>query len=484
MNTAEATPIMRSAGRSTAVVYAGVLVLFAGAIAGVLKLGGRLEPAELAVSTVFAARPPTGVEWPRMLVQVGVIIGASRALGWAMRWIGQPQVVGEITAGIALGPSVLGWIAPHASAVLFPASSLNVLGGLSQIGLTLFMFLVGLELDVSAIRRKSHAVVMTSHVSIIFPFFLGSALSLALYSRLAPANVPFTHFALFMGISMSVTAFPVLARILSERGMIDSPVGSVTLACAAVGDITAWCILAGVVVLVRADAALPFWATVAGSLAFSAVMVFGVRRLLSRISSRYHEDGRVGEGTFALIFLLLVASACITEYLGIHALFGAFLMGAIMPKDRSLVSEVRKKINHLTVVLLLPIFFALTGLRTNVSTLGDARMWVYAGLILAAAVVGKFGGSLLSARFSGSSWREAATIGILMNTRGLVELVVLNIGYDVGVISKPLFVMLVLMALFTTMMTAPVLDRLGATGAEPELATRVRSESGQESAAS
>jgi len=454
---------VRSAAQSRPrfAVYACLLIFFAGAILGVLELGRNLHSQSPAVvHSAVASHRASGPDWPRMLLQVVVIIAASRAFGWAMRWLRQPQVVGETIAGIVLGPSLLGWIAPGASSFLFPANSLNLLGALSQIGLTLFMFLVGLELDLSALRSKSHTAVMTSHVSIIFPFFLGSLLSLKLYAPLAPPNVPFSHFALFVGISMSITAFPVLARILAERGMLKTPIGSITIACAAIDDITAWCLLACVVALVRADAALPVWVTLGGSAVFCALMVFAVRRVLSNISQRRQPSGSIGEGTMAVLFLLLLTSAWITESLGIHALFGSFLVGAIIPRNQALIGEVQKMVSHLTIVLLLPIFFALTGLRTNVAGLGDGYLWIYGVAILVAAVVGKFGGSLLSARFSGSSWHEAATLGVLMNTRGLMELVVLNIGYDIGILSRPLFTMMVLMAVFTTMMTSPLLDLL------------------------
>ena len=394
-----------------------------------------------------------------LIVQIAVIVIAARLVGVLFRRIGQPQVMGEMVAGILLGPSLLGWAAPELSAWLFPPGSLGFLNSISQIGLLVFMFLVGLELDPRLLREKGHAAVVTSHVSIVAPFFLGALLALYLYPRLSDGSVTFTGFALFMGAAMSVTAFPVLARILTERGLTRTRVGAVTLACAAVDDVTAWCILAGVVVLVRSGAeGLPLWATVGGSLLFVAVMVFGVRRLLAGLEGRFLREGRVTQDALAVILLVALASAWTTEYLGIHALFGAFLAGAVMPRDDGFVHALTGKLEDLTVVLLLPLFFAFTGLRTSIGLLSGAEMWGYCALIVAVAVAGKFGGSTLAARATGMSWRESGALGVLMNTRGLMELVILNIGLDIGVISPALFAMMVIMALATTFMTSPLLE--------------------------
>ena len=395
-----------------------------------------------------------------LLLQVGVILAASRAVGLAFRRINQPQVMGEMIAGILLGPSFFGWVAPHLSAAVFPAASLNALQALSQTGLVLFMFLVGAELDPRLLRGRGEAAVITSHASIVAPFFLGSALALYLYPRLSDDSVHFTGFALFMGAAMSITAFPVLARILTERNLIRTKVGAVTIACAAVDDVTAWCILAGVVTLVRAESAprqLPL--TLGGSVAFVLVMLFGVKRLVAHLDVYYRNRGRVlTQDMIAVVLLLMVASACVTEWLGIHALFGAFLMGAILPKGGSFVRDLTDKLEDLTVVFLLPVFFAFTGLRTRIGLIQGTEMWVQCGLILLVAVAGKLGGSTIAARATGLSWREAGALGTLMNTRGLMELVILTIGLDLGIISPALFVMMVLMAIVTTFMTTPLLE--------------------------
>jgi Kef-type K+ transport system membrane component KefB len=394
-----------------------------------------------------------------LLVQIGVVVVAARIVGLLFRRIRQPQVMGEMVAGILLGPSLLGWAAPGVSAWLFPPGSLGFLNSLSQVGLLAFMFLVGLELDPRLLRERGHTAVVTSHASIVVPFLLGAVLSLYLYPRFSDDSVTFTGFALFMGAAMSVTAFPVLARILTERDLLKTRVGAVTIACAAVDDVTAWCILAGVVALVRSGAGgLPLWVTVAGSAAFIAVMVFGARRLLAGLERRYEREGAVTQDALALILLVALASAWATEALGIHALFGAFLAGAVMPKGERFVHALTEKLQDVTVVLLLPLFFAFTGLRTAIGLVEGAEMWAVCALIVLVAVAGKWGGSSLAARMTGMPWREAGALGVLMNTRGLMELVILNIGLDIGVISPALFAMMVLMALVTTFMTSPLLE--------------------------
>lgn len=394
-----------------------------------------------------------------LIIQIGVILVTARVVGLLFRKIHQPQVVGEMVAGILLGPSLLGWLAPEVSAVLFPLESLGYLNALSQVGLLLFMFLIGLELDLKLLRGRGEAAVITSHVSIVAPFFLGSMLALYLYPRLSDETVSFTEFALFMGAAMSVTAFPVLARILSERNLLQTKVGALTIACAAVDDVTAWCILALVVAIVRAnEAALPVWVTIFGSILYIAFLVLVVRHGLRRLATYYHSSGRLTQDMTAVILLLLLASAYTTEWLGIHALFGAFAIGAVMPKDRDFVRELTEKLEHVTVVFLLPLFFAFTGLRTSIGLLSGAEMWFFCGIILFVAVAGKFGGSSIAARLSGLGWREAGALGILMNTRGLMELVILSIGLELGVISQALFTMMVIMAVVTTFMTTPVLE--------------------------
>jgi len=393
-----------------------------------------------------------------LTLQIAVVLAVCRLVGALFQRIQQPRVVGEMFAGIMLGPSLLGWIAPSASAYLFPASSLGFLNALSQVGVVVFMFLVGLGIEPEELKKQGHAAVLTSHVSITAPFVLAAFLALYLYPRLSDDSVSFTSFALFMGSAMSITAFPVLARILTERNMLGSRLGTVAIACAAVDDVTGWCILAYIVVLIRsAHSSNSIWMTVGGILAFALVMIYGVRRLLQGFESIYRKKSELSENQLALMLLLVLASALMTEYLGIHLLFGAFLMGAIMPKEHRFVRYVMDRFETITVTLLLPLFFAFTGLRTNIGLVKGPEMWTYCGLIILVATVGKLGGSTLASWLSGMPLRESAGLGTLMNTRGLMELVILNIGLDIGVISPALFSMMVLMALVTTFMTTPVL---------------------------
>src|SRR5262249_39122918 len=371
-----------------------------------------------------------------LLLQVGTILTVTRLVGLLFKRLHQPSVVGEMVAGILLGPSLLGWLAPEWSARLFPPASLGYLNLLSQVGLLLFMFLVGLELDLGHLRELGRAAVMTSQVSIVAPFVMGFLFAIYLYPRLSGESKSFIGFALFMGSAMSVTAFPVLARILTERKMLRSRVGSVALACAAVDDVTAWCILAGIVVLVRSTGSeLPIWLMVSGLAGFVLLMLFVVRRFLDRLTVRYENLGSLTRDTIAIVFLVVLASGLVTESLGVHALFGGFLAGVVMPRHPGLSRELSQKCEAVVVVLLLPIYFALTGLRSRIFLISGTSLWLYCAAIIALAVAGKLGGSLLSARMNGMSWREAGAVGILMNTRGLVELVILNIGLDLGILS-------------------------------------------------
>ncbi len=395
----------------------------------------------------------------QLVLQIAVILVAARIVGFLFQKINQPQVMGEMVAGILLGPSLLGWLAPGVSAALFPPASLAYLNALSQVGLVVFMFVVGLALNPTELHGYGHAAVLTSHMSIVAPFCLGGLTALYLYPRLSDDGVTFTGFALFMGAAMSITAFPVLARILTERGLVRSRMGTMAIACAAVDDVTGWCILAYIVVLVRvAHASRPAWVTIAGSIFYVLVMLFVVRRLLPAFERVFRKQGELSDNLVAAIVVLVLVSALATEWLGIHLLFGAFLMGAIMPKTPDFVSYLLHKFESVTVVLLLPLFFAFTGLRTRIGVGGGSAIWLYSALVIAVAITGKLGGSMFAARLAGMPWREAASLGILMNTRGLMELVILNLGLDIGIISPVMFSIMVLMALVTTFMTTPLLE--------------------------
>jgi len=396
-----------------------------------------------------------------LVLQIAVVVAVCRLVGSLFRLVHQPRVVGEMFAGILLGPSLLGWVAPGLSAYLFPPNSLGFLNALSQVGVMIFMFLVGLGINPKELKNHGHAAVLTSHVSITAPFVLAAFLSLYLYPKVSDDSVAFTSFALFMGAAMSITAFPVLARILTERDLLGSRLGTIAIACAAVDDVTGWCILAYIVLLIRsAHSASPVWLTVGGILGFALFMIYIVRRLLRRFQTIYERQGGLTENMLALMLLLVLCSALLTEWLGIHLLFGAFLMGAIMPKEPKFIRYIVDRFETVAITLLLPLFFAFTGLRTNIGLVSGPEMWMYTGLINFVAMVGKLGGSMIASWLAGMPLREAAGLGTLMNTRGLMELVILNIGLDIKVISPALFSMMVLMALFTTFMTTPVLEMI------------------------
>lgn len=404
----------------------------------------------------------------RLLVQIAAILGASTILGALCRRLKQPRVVGQMTAGLLLGPTLFGRVAPATSSWLFGEAGLAGLSGLSQIGLLLFMFAVGASIEISQLRRWGHLAVLVSHVSIVVPFTGGALLALALYPTFSDDSVTFMTFALFIGTAMSVTAFPVLARILSEQSLLKSTLGSLTMTCAAVDDVTGWCLLAGVIALARAGhAAMPVWLPVAGLIVFVLVMVFAVRPALEAVLAGDTGHGGSHESEMATVLLLLIGSALVTEWLGIHSVFGAFLAGAILPKGRRVVRSITERLGSVSVALLLPLYFALTGLRTRVGLIDGPDMWMWCAIVIAVATLGKLGGCALALRIVGSGWRTAASIGVLMNTRGLMELVVLNIGLDLGVISPAMFSILVLMAVATTAMTTPLLAVIHRTPAGP-----------------
>ena len=393
-----------------------------------------------------------------LLLQILIIIVAARLLGWLMVKIGQPTVIGEIIAGILLGPSLLGWMFPSFSGFIFPIGSVVNLQFLSQIGLILFMFVIGMELDIDVIKKTAKDALVISHAGIIFSYFLGVCLAYFLYQTYAPPDIPFLAFGLFLGNAMSITAFPVLARIIQERGLTRTNIGILVISCAAIDDITAWCILAIVIAVVKAGSVGGSFLTIIFSAGYLGLMIFVVRPFLGRLANRFFALETLSKPIVAFIFIILLVSSYSTEVIGIHALFGAFIAGVVMPSKAEFRHVLTNKIEDVSQVLLLPLFFVLTGLRTQIGLLNDTSLWGVCGLIIVVAIVGKFFGTGLTARLMGQSWVNAFTIGTLMNTRGLMELVVLNIGYDLGILSPTLFSMFVLMALITTFITGPALD--------------------------
>jgi Kef-type K+ transport system membrane component KefB len=446
--------------------YATVIGGFSVLIYWIIQIGRNLETttntptiesssdhwAEFVKSVLHNFQHPMAV----LLIQIVIIILFARLLGWLCKKIGQPSVIGEIAAGIILGPSLFGMYFPEAAAVIFPPKSLSNLQFLSQIGLILFMFVVGMELDLKMLKNKAYDAIVISHASIIFPFTLGITLAYFIYTSFAPAGVQFSSFGLFLGIAMSITAFPVLARIVQERGINKTSLGALVITCAAADDITAWCLLAAVIAIVKAGSFVSSLYIILLSAGYVLFMLKVVKPLLEKLSEKYVSSEHLSKQVIAIFFLTLIVSSYATEIIGIHALFGAFMAGIIMPeKYRDIFIE---KVEDVALILLLPLFFVFTGLRTQIGLLNEPYLWIVCGVIILVAVTGKFVGSTLAAKFVGKSWKDSLSVGALMNTRGLMELVVLNIGYDLGVLTPELFAMMVIMALVTTLMTGPALD--------------------------
>jgi Kef-type K+ transport system membrane component KefB len=435
-------------------MLAGVVLAFL----AIRAWGGRLSAPAGAAGPIYgsAAGQVDVNALLHVLLALALVVTTARLLGTVFRVAHQPPVIGEILAGILLGPSLLGRAAPAVWHYLLPTTVAPFLNVIAQVGVILYMFLVGLELDPGLIRQRGQATVAISHASIITPFIMGSLLALLLYPIFSSREVPFTNFALFLGVSMSVTAFPVLARILTDRRINRTRMGTVALTCAAVDDITAWCLLAFVVSVARAETAGAM-RTVGLTGAYLAVMFLLARPAMVALSRVYGNRGGLTQGLMATVFVALLLSSSATELIGIHAIFGAFALGAVIPHDSRMARELTDRLEDLVVVLLLPAYFAFTGLRTEIGLVSGFQEWALCGLIIVVASAGKFGGSLLAARITGLGWRDGSALGVLMNTRGLMELIVLNIGLEMRVISPTLFAMLVVMALVTTCATTPIL---------------------------
>jgi len=403
-----------------------------------------------------------------LIVAIATVLVSAQLIGWIFVRIGQPHVVGEMIAGILLGPSLFGHFFPATFAGIFSASSIAALDTLSQFGMLLFMFLVGVEVDAGSILRHKAVVVFTSNLSILLPLVLGATLAGLLYPAFAGQHVRFYLFALFVGTAMSVTAFPVLAGILRERGLLTTELGAVAISCAAIDDASAWLLLAVLNALVHSSqSGRQFLVIVLFLMVFVAVMLIPVRAMVAFVERRFQSaDSRMG--LFSMRLLIMLAASWVTQRLGIHALFGAFVAGLAMYKDKRVIEETASKIEPLAVVLLLPVFFALTGLKTRMDLLGEGGGWYYAVFIIGVATIGKLGGASLASRATGLRWKDAIGLGILMNTRGLVELVILNAGLELGIISPSLFSIMVLVAIVTTFLTTPALSAI-AKISEPQV---------------
>jgi Kef-type K+ transport system membrane component KefB len=395
-----------------------------------------------------------------LLLQILIILATCRVVGSLFKKIGQPTVIGEILAGIILGPSLLGSLLPDVYAFVFPEESFSNIQILSQIGLIFFMFTIGMELDIKEARKRWQDTVLISHAGTIVPFALGMIVAFFIYTKYASMQTPFFSFALFIGIALSITAFPVLARIIQERGFTRTHLGTISLASAANGDITAWCLLAAIMAYAQAGTMQSALYTVLFSALYAVLMLFVVRPVLKIVGNLYHNKEVVDKSLVAVMFFILLSSAYITEILGLHALFGAFVAGMIMPKNEKFRRIMSDKVEDVSLALLLPLFFVYTGLRTEIRLIDGAEMWLLCGLFILVAIIGKFGSTFLVARFSGETWKDSLYLGALMNTRGLMELVVLSIGLEMNILPQSIFVMLVLMTLVTTFLTTPLIALL------------------------
>ncbi|MDR1981482.1 MAG: cation:proton antiporter [Tannerellaceae bacterium] len=463
---------MSNKGTKSVTFYLMMIFVFGSLMYFVVKKGESQQPNEVIPSlygtpgtlgegfAVFRQLFLHHIESPLaiLLLQIIVILLVCRLFGWLFMKIGQPMVVGEIIAGIVLGPSILGNWAPELSGFLFREESLANIGILSQFGLILYMFSIGMELDINVVRRKLKETILISHTSTIAPFFFGMLTAYFVYDTYADKSTPFLSFALFIGISMSITAFPVLARIIQEKGLTKSHLGTITLASAANGDITAWCLLAIVVAIAQAGTMLSAVYNILFSAIYILFMFFAVRPFLRMVGHIYHNKEVIDKGLIAFMFLILIISSYFTEVLGLHALFGAFIAGVAMPDNMKFRKIMTEKVEDVSLSLFLPLFFVSTGLRTEIGLLDSPQLWWMCGVMTLVAIAGKFGGALFSARIVDESWKNSFYIAALMNTRGLMELVVLTIGYEMHILPPPVFVMLVLMTLVTTFMTAPLVS--------------------------
>jgi Kef-type K+ transport system membrane component KefB len=409
--------------------------------------------------TATKQRESFGATVAAFFLAVVVVMLVARLFGLVAVKLAQPRVMGEVVAGITLGPTILGAIAPAVQAQLFATDILSIIGAVANLGLIFYMFLVGLELDPRQLKGRTGQAAAISNASVALPMILGLAVALPIYELVSP-DTKFVAFALFMGVAMSITAFPVLARILVERRMLKRPVGALALACAAIDDVTAWFLIALATAVAVAGSGNEVLVTIALAVAFCLLMGFAVRPLLARVSTAFDEAGRVPGGWVVAIFAGVLLSALVTETIGIAVIFGAFVMGMIMPRHAGLTEDVTRRMEDVTVILLLPLFFAYTGLKTNVGLLDRSELWAMTLVLIGIAIFGKLVGAFIAARLTGFRTRASAVLGTLMNTRGLTELIVLNLALEKGVMSDALFAMLVLMALVTTFMAGPLLRLL------------------------
>ncbi len=393
-------------------------------------------------------------------LQMAFILGVCRVVGMVFKGLGQSQVVSEMIAGVVMGPSLMGWTLPGVSAYLFPADSKPILFAVSQVGLVLYMFLIGVEFDVDLIRSRLRSAASVSVAGIVVPFALGAALAYLLVGDASLFAVETTTLqaVLFMGAAMSITAFPMLARIIFEQGLSRTSLGTLALAAGSIDDAVAWCVLAVVLASFQSDAAIAFYA-IGGGVLFGLFAWLGIRRLLLPLGKVVELAGEMSQGMLIFVLMLVMLGAWFTDFIQIYAVFGAFVMGIAMPRGK-FAAELHRIIYPLTTAFLLPVFFVYSGLNTKIGLVNTPYLWLLTGLVLLAATVGKGVACYAAARWHGESHREALAVGTLMNARGLMELIILNIGLQRGIIAPALFAIMVMMAIITTLMATPIFERV------------------------
>lgn len=443
-------------------IYAFLIGGFLITLFTVLHLGKSLDTPSLAQAAETTSKSPLAFFAHHLLnplslflIQIIVIFPIAQIMGYFFNKMGQPRVVGEIVAGIMLGPSILGALSQDIYTFVFPAHSLGTLRLMSHIGILIFMFVIGMDVNIKAFRKQAHQTLLISHTGIILPFILGCLLAGFLFESYKGPNVTFHSFALFMGVAMSITAFPVLARILQEKNLSSSAIGVTALASAAIDDVTAWTLLALIVAWVESGSGVEVFYMLGFFVLFLMILLLIVRPFLK---NHFNNESSVRSHKIAFVLWLVFVCALVTESIGIHAIFGAFIAGVIMPDSQKFKIFISEKLEYFSASFLLPLFFAVVGIRTRIDLLNDFHSWMVCLVILFTATFGKFAGTSLAARFTGMSWRDSCSIGSLMNARGLMELIVLNLGYEMGIFSEKIFAMMIIMALVTTFMTGPLLN--------------------------
>lgn len=393
-------------------------------------------------------------------LQMAFILAVCRMTAWVFMKIGQSRVVSEMIAGVLMGPSLMGWMFPEFSAYLFPAESKPILFSVAQLGLVLYMFLIGVEFDVDLIRKRVRSAASISIAGIVAPFLLGGTLAyfIAHDPQLFAEKTTSLEAVLFMGAAMAITAFPMLARIIFEQGLTKTSLGTLALAAGSIDDMAAWCVLAVVLASFNSDWSIAFLA-IGGGIFFAIVCLTLVRRLLQPMGERVEKSGVISPDMLVFTLMMVMLGAWFTDFIQIYAVFGAFIMGVAMPRGK-FATELHRTMYPLTVALLLPVFFVYSGLNTKIGLVNTPALWGLTALVLLVAITGKGVACYLAARLSGEPHKEAMGIGTLMNARGLMELIILNIGLERGIIEPTLFTIMVLMAVVTTLMATPIFERI------------------------